>query len=109
MKRRGFCVALLLSLASLISAQAPPSRHAKANPTPQTFQKYCFECHGTHKPEAGLSIEKLTGHASIAADWQDWEKVADMLESGMMPPHEAEQPDGRRARGGGGVDPRVGR
>jgi mono/diheme cytochrome c family protein len=94
MKRPGFCIALLLSLASLLSAQAPASRHAAAAPAPpQTFRKYCFECHGTLEPEAGLSIEKLTRHASIAADWQDWERVAGMLESGMMPPLEADQPE----------------
>jgi hypothetical protein len=57
---------------------------------PSTFQKYCFECHGTTKPEAGLSIEKLVGGFSIGAHWQQWEKVAEMLETGTMPPIDAD-------------------
>jgi hypothetical protein len=66
---------------------------------PAAFQKYCFECHGTKKPEAGLSIEKLVKGFSIGEHWQQWEKVAEMLETGMMPPIEAdEQPtDDERA------------
>ena len=64
-----------------------------AQPPAATFQKYCYECHGTKKPEAGLSIEKLVGQFSISAHFENWEKVADMLETGMMPPLEAtEQP-----------------
>jgi hypothetical protein len=88
----------------MLSAQAPapaPRRGvpAPASPPASTFQKYCFECHGTKKPEAGLSIEKLVGQFSISAHSEHWEKVADMLETGMMPPLEAtEQPtDAERA------------
>jgi len=65
---------------------------SRTSTPPRTFQTYCFECHGTKKPEAGLSIEKLVGQLSVATQWQDWEKVAEMLETGMMPPLEAEQP-----------------
>ena len=113
MKRLGFSSALLLALASLMSARpaglpaagaAPPSPHARASaataprhprvaPAPtQIFEDYCFECHGTDKPKADLSIERLVGQpspASVGANWQDWERVADMLASGKMPPKEA--------------------
>ena len=111
MTRPGLCVAGVVALASMLSAQvpAPTARRGVAAPAPppaSTFQKYCFECHGTKKPEAGLSIEKLLGQFSISAHSENWEKVADMLETGMMPPLEAtEQPTRRRARGDGGVDP----
>ena len=40
--------------------------------------------------EAGLSLEKLVRQFSIADQWQEWEKVADMLEGGMMPPLDAD-------------------
>ena len=50
-----------------------------------------FECHGTKKPEAGLSIEKLVTSFSIGEHWQQWEKVAEMLETGLMPPLEADE------------------
>ena len=120
MTRSGLCVAGTVALASLLSAQAPavvsprpvampalhpahaPGKAAARRPAaipPSTFQKYCFECHGTKKPEAGLSIEKLVSGFSIGAQWQQWEKVAEMLETGMMPPLEAdEHPTDARAR-----------
>jgi hypothetical protein len=53
---------------------------------------YCFECHGTKDPKGHLSIERLvadTAPASVGTNWQDWERIADMLESGKMPPKEA--------------------
>ena len=119
MTRPALCAASVVALASILSAQAPtfgPRRAASANAAPRlapapahtprpsaippaAFQKYCFECHGTKKPEAGLSIEKLVTGFSIGEHWQQWEKVAEMLETGLMPPLEAdEQPtDGERA------------
>ena len=103
MKRSGFCVLLLVALASMalmMSAQSPaPRRVSVASTPPPTFEKYCFECHGTAKPEAGLSIRKLVARPSVGTEWQQWEKVAEMLETGMMPPLEAtEQPtDAERA------------
>ncbi|MGH9374391.1 MAG: DUF1592 domain-containing protein, partial [Vicinamibacterales bacterium] len=99
MNRPGFCVALLLALASMMSAQTPASRREVVSPTPpQTFQTYCFECHGTNKPKADLSIERLVSVPSIGEQSDDWERVVEMLETGMMPPIEAEQPtDAERA------------
>jgi hypothetical protein len=111
MIRSGLSVAGVVTLASILSAQAPASapRRAAATPAPRpahtprpaaprpsavppaTFQKYCFECHGTKNPEAGLSIEKLVTGFSIGAHWQQWEKVAEMLETGLMPPIDAEE------------------
>ena len=110
MTRPAFCAAAVVALASILSAQAPPvapkraaapSAAAKLSPVPGhaprpaaippgTFQKYCFECHGTKKPEGGLSIEKLVAQLSIGAHWQQWEKVAEMLDTGMMPPLDAD-------------------
>src|SRR4051812_14258761 len=110
MKRLGVCFALLWALASIISAQTPRAQNSRPQGTaparpiapvrssaasapapPQTFQKYCFECHGTKDPEAGLSIQGLVSQASVGANSQDWERVAGMLESKLMPPLEASQ------------------
>ena len=96
MTRSGLCVAGVVALASMLSAQAQaptPRRGAARVYTSPAFQKYCFECHGTKKPEAGLSIERLVSQFSISEHFENWEKVAEMLETGMMPPLEAtEQP-----------------
>ena len=116
MTRSGFCAASLVALASMLSAhghQAPPdqgsasaaaarprlvSAHRPPSATPRVsasppaaFQKYCYECHGRTKPEGGLSIATLVDRFSIGAHWQQWEKVAEMLETGMMPPLEADE------------------
>ena len=75
------------------STAAPAAVHPRATPPPQdTFKEYCFECHGTDKPKGDVSIERLLADPSsnaVGANWQDWERVADMLESGKMPPKEA--------------------
>ena len=93
MKRRGLCAALIVAVAAAISADTRAARRRVPPPAPpQTFQKYCFECHGEKKPEAGISIAKLVGQFSIGADADHWEKMAEMLDGGMMPPLDAEQP-----------------
>src|SRR5688572_26936850 len=92
MKRLGFSAALAWVLVSILSAQTPAParsvRRAAAVPpaAPDTFKNYCFECHGTDMPEAGLSLERLISEPSVGPHWQEWEKVTDMLETGMMPP-----------------------
>jgi mono/diheme cytochrome c family protein len=109
MKRLGFCLAALCLLVSFISAQsrtgpaapaAPPAKQAVAAPrkaasvaaalqAPATFKKYCFECHGLKDPEGGMSLEYLVAQSSVGAHGDDWDRVAGMLEEGLMPPQEA--------------------
>ena len=100
MRRLALSMALLWALASLTSAQAPaptratsPAARQPTRPatpaTPPIFEKYCFECHGSSRTEADLSIEQLvqkTAKTSIGAHWSDWERVYEMLDSGLMPP-----------------------
>jgi hypothetical protein len=101
MTRLGLCLAVPLTFAVVVSAQGPaPARRAAppttpvaattaTPPAPDTFEKYCFECHGTYKPEAGLSIERLLQQPSVGEHFETWAKVAEMLETEMMPPVEA--------------------
>jgi hypothetical protein len=104
MTRLLFGAALLLGGASMMAAhaQAPapapaPAARRAATPStpsrgfqpPQSLQKYCFECHGGTKQKGDVSIErliKLSAQSSIGAYWEEWNKVAEMLESGEMPP-----------------------
>ncbi len=96
MTRLGFCTALVLAGASIVAAQAPAPQRANAAPTrphafrpPETFEKYCFECHGASKKKGGVSLDRLirqSSQSSVGAYWDDWNKVADMLETGQMPP-----------------------
>ncbi len=99
MKRLGFCVALLSIAASMLSAQAPGIRpvHAPAHRAapslqpPETFKKYCFECHGGEKHRGDVSIERLiqqSAQSSIGDYWDLWDKVAEKLETKEMPPED---------------------
>jgi hypothetical protein len=96
MTRWAVCGGLVVLGASMMAAQAPAPRRAAAVPSPShtaqppaTFQKYCFECHGGTKRKGDVSIEgliRLSAQSSVGAYWEEWNKVAEMLESGEMPP-----------------------
>jgi hypothetical protein len=117
MTRLGFGVALVSIAASILSAQTPSSppvgrapagsvdllqpQPSHASPTatrsgatfeaPDTFQKYCFECHGGTKHRGDVSIERLirqSAESSIGDYWEQWEKVAEMVETREMPPED---------------------
>ncbi|HEX3599523.1 MAG TPA: DUF1587 domain-containing protein, partial [Lacipirellulaceae bacterium] len=63
------------------------------------MEQYCFDCHG--------AADTVEGDINLAAmtNWNDaikhpavWQKVAEMLGNGLMPPQDAEQPnDAERA------------
>src|SRR3954469_8806541 len=112
MTRWGVCVALV----SIITAQAPslppaPVHAAQAAPSlrpqpvhrsspragttafqaPETFQKYCFECHGGEKHKGDVSIERLiqqSSASSVGDYWDLWDKIAEKIETKEMPPED---------------------
>jgi mono/diheme cytochrome c family protein len=127
MKQLGAGALLLVVLVSVISAQSsggargganpgvrpdaaprPVSASAPAAPTSasatvqQTFKQYCVECHGSRRPKAGVSVEKLIAQMSsdaVGEQAETWERVVEMLETRQMPPDDAETfpSDGERA------------
>jgi hypothetical protein len=116
MTRWGVCVALVSAGVSIMTAQAPSSLpapvhsaqpapslrpqpvHRSSTPpgtaafqAPDTFQKYCFECHGGEKHKGDVSIERLIqqSRASSVGDyWDLWDKIAEKIESKEMPPED---------------------
>ena len=71
------------------AAQQPRGATAAGPPAPATFQQFCFECHGGTMRFGNMSVETLLRRsaASTPGDYsEDWSKVAEMLESRMMPP-----------------------
>src|SRR3954469_18899024 len=87
------CATLTLSIGQLLRGADP----VVTNPAP-TFKQYCFQCHGATSPMAGVSLQQLTGQASVAPGYQTWEKVATVLEQHRMPPKGLPQPtDEQRA------------
>ena len=90
MHPRGFFPALVSGLALATAASAAVSARAGGGiGAPPLFQTYCFECHGLKKPEADLSLQRLSAQPEFGADAESWEKIAEMIETAEMPPKEA--------------------
>lgn len=59
---------------------------------PQAFlTRYCVQCHGPDKQEAEIRLDKLA--SPDAKNAETWERVADMVQAGDMPPSSQLQPD----------------
>ncbi|MES1168512.1 MAG: hypothetical protein ABUL61_05015, partial [Oleiharenicola lentus] len=71
-----------------VQAAAPAGPPAVV-PPPQFFQTYCFECHGTSKPKGKVSVERMVADSSIGPHADNWEKVAEMIETSEMPSDDA--------------------
>ncbi len=80
---------LIAVLAALTSATSLLALDSEALPT---LQQYCFQCHGDAASSGGLSLERISKQESIAASFQQWEKVAEALEKHKMPPAAMPQP-----------------
>jgi hypothetical protein len=88
---------MLIALAAVLaSASSLGAFDSAALPI---LQQYCFTCHGDAASVAGLSLERISKQESIAASFQQWEKVAEALEKRKMPPAGMPQPsDEQRAQ-----------
>jgi hypothetical protein len=76
----------------MISAQiAAPDRAAATVKPPALFEKYCFECHGETKPKGGVNLKHLLQQPVSGPQADTWDKVAEMLDTGEMPPKKASQ------------------
>src|SRR5437870_73578 len=56
------------------------------------MRKYCGGCHGGAAPAAGVSLLAYQSTASMLKDQSVWEKVAQNVGSGHMPPPGSPQP-----------------
>jgi mono/diheme cytochrome c family protein len=106
-------LSLLLPAAGLLTAAAPspvrsksPVKPAKvaapapAKPAADTFphevaplvRKYCGGCHGASNPAAGVSLVTYKNTASVLKERSTWQKVAQNVGMGVMPPKGLPQP-----------------
>jgi mono/diheme cytochrome c family protein len=95
--RLGIAIGLIGACVAIGARPLPaaPQQTAASNaPTPQRalLDKYCATCHSERLKTGGLILEKLDttkvgDHAEI------WEKVAEKLRGGMMPPPGMPRPD----------------
>jgi hypothetical protein len=65
---------------------APPAKLAFAKDIAPLVKQYCGKCHGDKKPKGGVSLTPFSDDASVLKNRRVWEKVADNLRSGDMPP-----------------------
>jgi len=95
----GFSCALLAYAATGTAVSHQRKSIAKA-PKVVTYEKdiqplvtkYCAPCHGGQNPRAGLSLTKYKNKQSIIDAQEIWDKVAQNVASGHMPPAAFSQP-----------------
>lgn len=90
----------VLGLGSLPSAATgdAPAPPEKFNATYEgevlpTLKSYCFECHSAPEEQGDLDFVRFATFRDVQASTQVWQKIAEQLKSGEMPPADAKQPD----------------
>lgn len=56
------------------------------------FQQYCVQCHTGTAAKAGVNLAQLLAQNSLGESFQQWEKVAMVIENKTMPPKSMPQP-----------------
>ena len=56
------------------------------------LKRFCTECHATAEPAGELDLEHFAALADVRRQPRVWQKVAEMLDNGEMPPKDAAQP-----------------
>jgi hypothetical protein len=81
-------IALLIAIVSLSVA------HAADVPAPAAafLKSHCLDCHTGKQAEAGLDLTKLNGDLEDKKTEHFWVRVFDRVQSGEMPPKDAERP-----------------
>ena len=66
------------------------------------LDRFCLKCHSSEEPEGDIDLQRFTSMAEARRGVSTWQKVAEVLDKGEMPPPEARQPrpeDRRALRG----------
>jgi hypothetical protein len=85
-------------LALLVFAPAQGAVPAVAKPTfardvAPLMARYCNKCHSGSKPKGGIVLDAFTDDTSVLKKRSVWERVADSLRTGDMPPPGKARPD----------------
>jgi hypothetical protein len=93
MVRRLILIACVVALAGARAALAAEAIHAPealakrfASDVQPVVAKYCAKCHGGAKPKADVNFEAWRDATAALAARDDWETIADDVESQVMPP-----------------------
>ncbi len=83
---------LLLVIVSLTPSTGEKSTPDFAKEGIPFLKQYCFDCHAGDQPSADLSLDAFKDNPSLIKNYDVWERVLEMLETGQMPPADADQP-----------------
>lgn len=88
-KIRRTAFALFVAISSVatqgVVSGADPVANFDADVLP-VLKKHCFTCHNEKKPRGGIVLDKYKKLSDIKKDIKLWERVADNLRTGDMPP-----------------------
>jgi Protein of unknown function (DUF1592)/Protein of unknown function (DUF1588)/Protein of unknown function (DUF1585)/Protein of unknown function (DUF1587)/Protein of unknown function (DUF1595) len=59
--------------------------------------QYCQSCHAREKPKGKISLEDQVDELSVLSNPQDWQRVAQAVRQGRMPPAKRPQPERRES------------
>lgn len=62
------------------------------------LKQYCLDCHLSAEKEGELDLERFVSLAEVRRDPVAWQKVAEMLDNGEMPPESSKQPSADERR-----------
>src|SRR5262249_11953803 len=68
---------------------AKPSFDSSIRPI---WVEYCTGCHGATKPKGGLNLADFRDEKTARSQGTTWNRVAEYIEGGMMPPEDRPQP-----------------
>jgi mono/diheme cytochrome c family protein len=56
------------------------------------LKQYCYDCHNPKKLKGDLDLESIAGNPRLDEHRDVWEKIAELVENGEMPPEKKPQP-----------------
>jgi hypothetical protein len=71
---------------------APPARPTYARDIVPLVNRYCLRCHRGRRPRGGVALDRDRNDDAVLKNRRVWEKVAENLRSGDMPPPGARKP-----------------
>jgi mono/diheme cytochrome c family protein len=57
------------------------------------LKQYCYDCHNPQKQKGDLDLQPVGDNPRLAENRDVWEKIAELIESGEMPPEKKPQPN----------------
>lgn len=84
-------LALSVAFSLPLAAESPVERLANEYPTKvvPVLQQHCAECHSPDLAEAEIDLSQFATFQDVAQHPEVWQKIAEMVSSGQMPPKDA--------------------